>query len=250
MSDLSEEELMERHLNLIKTDFKEIEKRVFPRFPFSYLTFKGSNRTDSNVFEVMDISNLGMQLCLKNGGHDYTAGNEIEGTVHWKGAALKTNGTVKWVKGTRLGVSFVESIDFEEKVKKFLSVKNIIAGMRPVHNSGLDLDIPANLKFWLRADGPVELFIWQHADCELAKFQFILLDHFVEWEDGKGLRTGHVLSKKDNDTPLNFEDEFMFQFQEELNDSVIEMAQGVIKEIPTDFLNQDVSDFLKTKIGL
>jgi hypothetical protein len=242
--------LMERHLNLIKTEYKEIEKRIFPRFPFSYLTFKGNNKPDSHVFEVKDISFLGMQLSLKNGGHNYVAGNEIEGTVHWKGAALKTTGSVKWVKGTRLGVSFNESLDFEEKIKNFLSVKNIIAGMRPVHDSGLDLEIPANLKYWLRADGPVEVFVWQHADCELSKFQFILLDHFLEWEDGKGLRSGHVVSKEDNDTPLTFEDEFLFQFEETLDSNIIEMAQGVIKEIPEEFLNKEVSDFLKTKIGL
>ncbi|MBT7609007.1 MAG: hypothetical protein HN576_04585 [Bacteriovoracaceae bacterium] len=241
---------MDRHLNLIKTDYKDIEKRIFPRFPFSYLTFKGNEKSEAQVFEVKDISFLGMQLNLKNGGHSYITGHEIEGTVHWKGAVLKTIGVVKWVRGTRIGVSFNETIDFEDKVKKFLSVKNIIAGMRPVHSSGLDLEMPANLKYWLRADGPVELFIWQHADCELSKFQFILLDHFLEWEDGKGLRSGHIVSKEDNDTPLTFEDELMFQFDEMLNLNIVEMAQGVVREIPIDFLNQEVSDFLKTKIGL
>jgi hypothetical protein len=242
--------LMDRHLNLIKTGYKEIEKRIFPRFPFSYLTFKGKERSDGHVFEVMDISYLGMQICLKNGGHSYITGHDIEGTVHWKGAKLNTIGTVKWVKGTRLGVSFIDSVDFENKVKKFLSVKNIIAGMRPVHNSGLELDLPANLKYWIRADGPVELFIWQHADGELSKFQFILLDHFVEWEDGKGLRTGLVLSKIDYDTPLSFEDEFLFQFEENLNLDVTQMAHRVISEMPEDYLNTDICNFLKTKLGI
>lgn len=240
---------MERHLNLIKTDFKDVEKRIFPRFPFSYLTFKGKDKAERNVFEVMDISFSGMQLCLKNGGHAYVVGHEIEGTVHWKGATLNTKGTVKWVQGSRLGVSFVESLDFEDRVKKFLSIENIIAGMRPIHDSGLDLEIPANLKYWLRADGPVEVFVWQHKDRELAKFQFILLDYFLEWEDGRGLRTGSVVSKEDTDTPLALEDEFLFEFHDHLNQDVIEMAQGVISQVPIEFLNQDVMDFLKTKLG-
>ena len=241
---------MDRHLNLIKTDFKEVEKRTFPRFPFSYLTFKGKNKIDRNVFEVMDISYSGMQICLKNGGHSYTTGNEIEGTVHWKGANLNTNGIIKWVKGSRVGVSFNKSIDFEQKIKKFLSVDNIIAGMRPVHNSGLDLDIPNNLKYWLRADGPVEIFIWQHNDGELSKFKFILLNYFLEWEDGKGLKTGNVVSKEDLDTPLTSEDEFLFQFEDSMNQDIVIMAQSVISQVPVNFLSEDVIDFLKTKLGL
>ena len=80
---------MERHLNLIKTDFEQTEKRIFPRFPFSYLTFKSSNDgANKHVFEIKDISYTGMQLCLKDGGHDFTPGNTIGGTVHWQKAAL------------------------------------------------------------------------------------------------------------------------------------------------------------------
>lgn len=105
---------MERHLNLIKTDYQEVEKRVFPRFPFSYLTFKAGD-SESKVFEVKDISFLGMQLCLKDGGHDFIPGTEIDGTLHWKGATLKALGNVKWVRGQQLGVAFTLDNAFEKK---------------------------------------------------------------------------------------------------------------------------------------
>ena len=109
---------MERHLNLIKTDFEQTEKRIFPRFPFSYLTFKAdSTSSERNVFEIKDISYTGMQLCLKDGGHDFTPGRQINGTVHWQKASLDTIGTVKWVSGSRIGVEFSSENGFDRSVK-------------------------------------------------------------------------------------------------------------------------------------
>ena len=53
---------MEPQLNLIKNVSAKIEKRVFPRFPFSYLTFKGAHCAEGKVFEVVDISLTGMTM--------------------------------------------------------------------------------------------------------------------------------------------------------------------------------------------
>ncbi len=238
---------MERHLNLIKTDFKETEKRVFPRFPFSYLTFKINN--DEKTFEVKDISYSGMQLSLKDGGHEYKVGEEVEGMVHWRSATLKTTGKVQWVSGQRLGIEFDSESSFEEEMKKFLSIDNIVAGMRPVHQTGLDLEIPANLKYWLRADGPVEVFVWCHKDCEHSRFQILLLENFVEWEDGKGIKTGKVVTKRDLDTPLISEDEFIFQIDEGVDMEKIKFALSIIDALPDGYLPKETRDFLKVKMG-
>jgi len=238
---------MERHLNLIKTDFKETEKRVFPRFPFSYLTFK--MKDDEKAFEVKDISYTGMQLSLKDGGHQYKEGQKVEGIVHWRSASLKTVGVVQWVSGQRLGIEFAESESFDAEVKSFLSIDNIVAGMRPVHQTGLELEVPANLKYWIRADGPVELFVWCHKDREHSRFQILLLDNFVEWEDGKGIKTGKVVTKRDLDTPLISEDEFIFQIDEGVDMEKIKFAVSIVKALPEDYLPNDTRDFLMVKMG-
>ena len=57
---------MERHLSLIKTDYQEMEKRVFPRFPFGLMMFRESS-SEKKVFEVKDISLTGMQISIKDG---------------------------------------------------------------------------------------------------------------------------------------------------------------------------------------
>jgi hypothetical protein len=240
---------MERHLNLIKTDFEQTEKRIFPRFPFSYLTFKSNcQSSERNVFEIKDISYTGMQLCLKDGGHGFTPGSSIGGTVHWQKASLDTTGTVKWVSGSRIGVEFSSENGFDKEVKNFLSIENMVDSLRPIHDFNLELEIPANLKYWLRADGPFEIFVWRHNDGELSRFQVLMMENFVEWEDGIGVKTGRIVSKRDLDTPLITEDELVFSVDEGVNGDLIEMALDVLNNIGPEFLPTEANDFLRMKL--
>lgn len=239
---------MDRHLNLIKTDFEQTEKRIFPRFPFNYLTFKSSG-SDSLVFEIKDISFTGMQLCLKDGGHSFTAGSDISGTLHWQKASLDAVGKVKWVSGKRVGVEFKVDDTFEKNVQNFLSVENMVDSLRPIHEFSAGVEVPANLKYWLRADGPFEVFVWRHNDGELSRFQFLMMERFVEWEDGVGIRTGRIISKRDLDTPLITEDELVFSLDESVNTAAVEFAQDILSNIGPEFIPQEANDFLKLKLN-
>ena len=93
---------MDRHLNLVESDFEELEKRVLPRFPFCFLTFKCS-KENTHVFEVKDISTSGMQLCLKLGTHQIEEDEKIHGFLQWGGVKLEISGNVKWTTEMRLG---------------------------------------------------------------------------------------------------------------------------------------------------
>ncbi len=238
---------MENHLSLIKTDFQELEKRIFPRFPFNYLTFKGEG---DRVFAVKDISYSGMQLLLKNGGHNYRSGDLLKGTLNWRGATLDLQGLVKWVSGESLGIAFNEDGALEENVRCFLSIDNIISGMRPVHQGGFDLEFPSNLKYWLQADGPVEIFIWRHNDGEISRFQILMLGTFIEYEDGKGLKSGQVVNRKNLDTPLVQEDEFLLQMDEVVDKAILSFAQDIVAKLPGEHLPVEARDFLRVKLGL
>ena len=240
---------MEGHLNLIKTDYKEVEKRVLPRFPFSFLTFKGNGPEGNKVFEVKDISYNGMRLSLKDGGHTYITGSNIVGCVHWKGETLDTEGTVKWVSGHNLGVEFNVNDAFKKNIREFLGVENILKGLRAIHNSPLDIDLPSNLKYWLRSDGKFEVFIWRHNDGEISKFQILFLDFFVEWQDGKGLKTGSVINSKNIDSPLENEGELLFEFEDSCDGEKVNFARDITSKITEDFLPQEALEFLALKLG-
>ena len=114
---------MTKHLNLVESDFEALEKRVLPRFPFCYLTFKCA-QADKHVFEVKDISYSGMQLGLKNGAHEIKKDEKINGMLHWGKTKLELSGKVAWSTDMRLGVEFSNSQATREAVDKFLDVES------------------------------------------------------------------------------------------------------------------------------
>jgi hypothetical protein len=241
-------EYMTGKLSLIKTGLNDVEKRVFPRFPFCYLTFKGEGH--KKAFEVKDISYTGMQLSLRDGGHTFRNDETINGELHWKGKEMGLSATIIWVSEGRLGLKFENDASLNENIRNFLSIENIIAGMRPVHSANVGLELPPNLKCWLQADGPVEVFVWAHNGGEISRFQVITLDSFIEYQDGKGLESGRVLTKRNLDTPLVSEDEFLFEFDDILDEEKLKFAQAIIENTPKEYLPPVCSDFLKLKLGI
>jgi hypothetical protein len=244
---------MERHLSLIKTDFKKLEKRVFPRFPFGLMVFReeelGVVKNSKMVFEVKDISLTGMQLVFKNGTHSYSTGSVIVGNLHWRDDNLLVKGKVQWVKEGRIGLSFDSSISFEKEMNIFLSYDNIASHVKPLHKNELTIELPNNLKYWLKADGVLEIFVWEHTSIGISRFQVLMMEHFIEWEEGAGLKTGRVLTQRDLETPLSFEDEFVFQMDPTPVVEKREMALGVVRKVKTEHLPLEARDFLVYKLG-
>ncbi|MFW5887621.1 MAG: PilZ domain-containing protein [Bacteriovoracia bacterium] len=240
---------MERSFSLIKNEFGHHEKKILPRFPFCYLVFKSNGDSPVRFFEIKDISLSGMQLALKDGEHNLKENDQIEGFIHWHGKELSAEGRVKWTTDKRLGLAFAGGEQFNNKIETFLSPAQIATNLRTVDASKLQLETPANLRYWLSADGPMEFFVWQHSDGEISRFQILLMEKYIEWEDGQGLRTGRVLSKRDVDTPLLTEDEFVFQIDENVSEEKINFALQVIDHLKEDLISDDVIAFFKRKMG-
>jgi hypothetical protein len=238
---------MERRFNLIKSDFEKHEKRVLPRFPFCYLTFKADET--SRVYEVKDISHTGMQLSLKDNSDSFNPEATLKGSIHWLGKNLDIAGVVKWSTSNRLGVEFVKRRDVLEKVQSFLNIKDMVNRLKPLHKVEEGLEIPAKLKYWLRSDGPVEIFVWQHGDGEIAKCQALFLEAFVEWEDGVGLKTGRVLSKRNVDSPLLTEDEWVFKIDQNVDLEKLERVKDLIGLIGDELMPSEVRSFIARQLS-
>ncbi|MEE2670512.1 MAG: PilZ domain-containing protein [Bdellovibrionota bacterium] len=239
---------MERHLNLVESDFEELEKKVFPRFPFCFLTFKPDAQHDPHTFEVKDISHSGMQIALRMGEHDLKKEQAIAGHLHWGSEELKVTGTVKWDTQMRAGIEFSHSPQLREKVSALLDLGKYAERLKPVHKMDYGVEIPARLKYWLRSDGPVEVFVWQHGDGEIAKFEILMMENFVEWEDTKGLRTARVISKRDIDTPLLTEDEFVFQIDPHADQLKITKAAKLVNHLGAELMDAAVVQFITLKL--
>ncbi len=140
-----------------------------------------------------------------------------------------------------MGIEFSKNL--QKKIIEFLSLKNFVSVLRPLHDTHFDVDTPSNLKYWLRADGPFEVFIWQHGNGEFSKLQVIVMENFIEWNDGTGVKTGRVVSKRDVDTPLITEDEFLFSIDDTLDLQKVNLASEVLSLIPDANLSTNVRDF-------
>ena len=238
---------MERRFNLIKSEFEKHEKRILPRFPFCYLTFKPDN--NSKVYEIKDISLTGMQLSLKEDGHSFNNDHALEGHIHWLGKHLDIMGTVKWHTPNRIGVEFTKKKDILDKVEGFLSIEEMVKRLKPLHKIEGGLEIPARLKYWLCSDGPAEVFVWQHGDGVMSKCQILFMETFVEWEDGVGLKTGRILSKRNVDSPLLTEDEWVFQIDSDLDAVKLDRVKVLIGHISEELFPSEVQKFLLRQLS-
>lgn len=239
---------MERHLSLIKTDYQEIEKRVFPRFPFGLMIFKDSN-DQSPVFEVKDISLTGMQFAFRDGESTYNKGDSISGRLQWRNASIDVKGKIEWTRGQNYGLSFDSSISFEEKMRTFLSYENIVSHIKALHKTEMVIERPNDLKYWLKSDGVLEIFVWELKTTGISRFQILVMEHFIEWIEGSGIRTGKIVTQRDLETPLAQEDEFVFQIDESMSESKVEIALGIVRKISEDKLPLEAKEFLIYKLG-
>ena len=242
---------MSQNFSLIKNEFAASEKRIIPRFPLSRMVFKSEDIAD-HIFEVRDISYTGMQICLKNGEIKAKVFDELNGELHWNGKTIETKGEVRWARKTRtgyyMGIRFNISNGLAQGMEEFLSITRIAQRMRPLHAEEFELEVPTNLKYWLKSDGPGEIFVWQHRDGELSRFQVVLMDKMIEWQDGKGLFTGVVIKHKDLDTPLRTEEEIQFNIDEEPKKPVLQMALDLIAMIPNEYLSKGAVEFIQQKL--
>jgi hypothetical protein len=238
--------MTERRFNLIKTDFEQHEKRTFPRFPFCYLTFKPEE--SARAHEIKDISLTGMQLGTNADSNAYSEGQVLSGIVHWLGQELHMHGKVMWSTKGRVGVEFTKRQELTQSLQKFLSLERTVKALKPLHRVDYGAELPAKLKYWLRADGPAELFVWQHQDGELSQFRILLFDIFVEWKDGVGLKTGRIMSKRNVDTPLLDEDEIVFRVDEGIDDNKLQRARSLVSLFSEDLLQTSAKEFLLMKL--
>ncbi|MBF0205572.1 MAG: PilZ domain-containing protein [Oligoflexia bacterium] len=245
---------IDRHFTLIKEEHPRREKRVFPLFPYSFLTFKSSSACSCGelTFEVSEISTSGMQLSLHNGTHQLKTKDKLVGTLHSKDTEIKLNAQVCWSSENKIGLTFPKNDEMYAHLKNFLDPKNIACRPKPLHilcENKLGVELPPNLKFWLQTDCLLEIFVWQHSNNELSHFQIIYLKNFVEWRDGVGIKTGKTISKREIETPLSKESELTLDIDDDCDVRAIAEAQTIASLIPEKYLPAEVIKFITIKLG-
>ncbi len=230
-----------------QTEFEEVEKRVFPRFPVGSLILKTE---DQQLWQVKDISYTGLQMAHHQ-ACPYGHGETVKADLSWNGEHCAISGTVQWSSAHRAGIVF--SDESQQKIRHFLKLEKIAKNLKSLAKDDFVqemVQIPSHLAYWLATDGPVEVFVWRHPRGHgYSKFQCLILDTIVEWRDGLGLRTGKIVNKRDVETPLHSEDEIFFSFDQEVNSHRYQLAQSLIQAIPEQYQANREYEFLASKFS-
>ena len=238
-------------LSLIKND-RVREKRIVPRFPLKTMGWKCEN-ISTHAMLVKDISYTGMQISCSGDVDHLLIGNSYSGILKWSGEQLVLKGKVKWVKTehgkTIFGMEFDRTNGLAVELKEFLHVGQISKRMKVINKDDFSMDTPTDLKYWLKSDGPGEIFFWQHRDGELSRVQLLILDKLIEWIDGEGLKTGMLVENRDIDSPLSPKEEILFDMDEEVDLESLQLARDLLNELPSELVPQSIVGFLLIKLG-
>ncbi len=80
-------------------------------------------------------------------------------------------------------------------------------------------------------------------------FKFLLWKTLLNGRTPKGLKTGRVISKRDIDTPLINEDEFVFKLDPSIDDDRVSLARELVSNVDESQLPEEARDFLLMKLG-
>jgi len=238
---------MSEAFNLIDNLKGVIEKRVLPRFPLNYLTFRVSDKMNQHhkTYSIRDISTTGMQITKTEGQISFQVGDTFSGDVSWKGEKCEIQAEVKWIEGRRMGVKFISDL---KVVDEFLSMDRIVKNTKALHTENLGLNTPKGLKYWFQADGPVEFFLWTFPSGEISKFELIMHKKLFEWDFYKGPRTGEIISMRGKETPLSSEDEFQFHFHERNDEIFMQRCHRFISSLKSNEIAAEDHEFVLNKI--
>ena len=75
------------------------------------------------------------------------------------------------------------------------------------------------------------------------------MEIFVEWEDGAGLKTGRILSKRNVDSPLLTEDEWVFQIDSNLAEEKLGKSKRLVNLISEELLPSEAKSFLSRQLS-
>lgn len=238
-------------LSLIKND-RVREKRVVPRFPLKTMAWK-CEAISGHALLVKDISYTGMQIGCAGEIERLNIGETYKGLLKWGGDQLELKGKVRWVKaeptGTVFGLEFDCTNGLAAELKRFLRIGQISKRMRLINRDDFSVETPTDLKYWLKSDGPGEIFFWQHRDGEFSRIQLLILDKLIEWIDGEGLKTGLLVENRNIESPLSPKEEILFDMDEQVDLESLQLARELITGLPSELIPDNVLQFLQRKLG-
>ena len=233
---------MDAKLSLVK---ENQEKRLFPRCSLPSLTFKVQE--EEMVFQVANISSTGMRILVKIGSHSLSEGEKVTGFIRWRGQEIKVRARVAWTSPTEAGLSFHTP---QGIAPIFFSPQVIQGGLKALHLPPFAKEkTPPQLKCWLKSGSLFEFFLWTYQSGGYKKIQALFIGHFVEWRDGRGLKTGTLLTQEERDTPLMEQGELTIRLDKSVDHQKVLPVRRILEEVSEDKIQKSAKDFILIKLS-
>jgi len=228
-----------------------LERRILPRYSFSYLTFKllhHGEMVKAMTFEVNDVSIEGLALETKFFDlQNFKQGDFLHGVLNWAGERLDIKATVKWVQNGRLGIHFQPTKILYERIKELTSLQLLTSKLKILHNEKHKISMPEGLFYWVQAEGPLEFFAWKTSEAAMVhRLQIIYWQNYLEWEKGEGWSSGVLKDRKHYGTAGIDTSECFVMFDSILDQKKLKTAKEIISLFPESvFLSADYDFFLR-----
>jgi hypothetical protein len=228
-----------------------VERRIIPRYSFSYLTFKllhHGEMVKAMTFEVNDVSTEGLALETKFFDlQNFKVGDFLHGVLNWAGERLDIKATIKWVSHGRMGLQFRPDKSLFERIKELSSLQMLTSKLKALHAPKYKLNLADDLFYWIQSEGPLEFFAWKKSESSpVHRLQIVYWQNYLEWEKGEGWSSGILKDRRHFGTAGIDTSECLVMFDSILDQKKLKTVKEIISLFPEEmFLKADYEFFLR-----
>ena len=233
-----------------------VERRILPRYSFSYLTFKllhHGEQVKAMTFEVNDVSVEGLALETKFFDlQNFKMGDFIHGVLNWAGERIDIKANIQWIKQGRFGIRFVPSKNLNERIRELTSIKLLTNKLKFLHLESEKMTLPQGLCYWIQSEGPLEFFAWKTKSTEVIhRLQIIYWQNYLEWEKGQGWSTGVLQDRHQYGAngPMD-SSECVVLFDSTLDQRKLKTMKDILSHFPDGAFAKSDQEFLLRKLML
>lgn len=166
-------------------------RRVYERFNVDHKHLTIMNEQD--ILLIREISSKGFSTQVSERGFErFQVGDMYSARMRYLGETYDLDAKVSWKSGKDT-VGF-ELVNAERRTRDFM--QRLLHPIALAHSlRKVEAEFMKNKsdgKTWYHGDGDTDLYTWKNSQGKVSAWQLISKDTFVDWEAGRGLRTGFL----------------------------------------------------------
>lgn len=219
------------------------EKRFAPRFPLPQEEIRFHLSDHQRAFALRDLSLTGVAVGLLEHGEMLLFPEDSICLADLKlGEMPPFTVELEVVRRNAYSVAF-RFLNIDEKtlqqLKSFLDPLLYGKSLRPVDIALTPKALAEGITKWFHGKNSTDLYLWQDERGGATKILLCLGEHFLEWRDGEGVRTGGFERTE--------AEEAVFTYDREINNEVLQTARKVLEN--AEVLDYRLVEFIQRELA-